>query len=65
MRYKTVESKMREVLGNDFKLYKSSTSVFIGKLVDNGTGLKNCKYFNNLKEAFNYLHFNAVPEDFE
>lgn len=65
MRFKTVEDKMIEVLGNKFRLYKSLTSVFIGKVVDNGTGLKNCKYFDNLKEAFNYLQFNATPEDFQ
>lgn len=65
MRMKTVEDKMKEVLGNEFRLYKSLTSVFIGKLVENGTGLKNCKYFENLKEAFNYLQFNASPEDFQ
>jgi hypothetical protein len=64
MRMKTVEDKLKEILGDNFKLYKSLTSVFIGKLVDNGTGLKNCKYFDNLEEAFNYLSFNATPEDF-
>lgn len=65
MKLKTVEDKMIEVLGNDFKLYKSLTSVFISKIIENGTGLKNCKYFNNLKDVFNYLQFNAVPEEFQ